>query len=73
MSKPDYTEFDAELLAHIKSGNKRAQLLKMAEPFCTKDTPDWRILDRRLQALRKKGVIRHSTARGWEIVEGGAQ
>lgn len=36
---------------------------------------DWRVLDRRLQALRKKGVISHSRKpEGWSLVkEGGAE
>ncbi len=74
MTKPDYTAFDAELLAQIKSGNNRAQLLcnqvrlmNMAEPFCSAESPGWRIVDRRLQAPRKKGSIRHD-GKVWEVV-----
>lgn len=67
MSK--YDEFDAALVGAIKNGadtmsalegNKK--LIALALPHCTKDpwgyeTPAWRIIDRRLQALRKSGAI----------------
>ncbi len=72
--KPNYTEVDAELLAQIQAGNNRAKLLcgqarllKKVEPFCSHESPDWRVIDRRLQALRKKGVIRHD-GKVWELV-----
>lgn len=70
MSKPDYTAFDAELLAQIKAGRNRMMsldgykpLLEMAKPFAKASkrpfgTPEWRIIDRRLQALRKNGALR---------------
>lgn len=31
----------------------------------------WRLIDRRLQAMRKKGVIRYTRANGWQIVGAG--
>lgn len=77
MSKPDYTAFDAELLAQIKAGRNRMMkleihkpLLEMAKPFCAPTTPAWRIIDRRLQALRKAGKISHDGA-VWAIVTRG--
>ncbi len=82
MTKPDYTAFDAELLAQIKAGRNRMALLdahkpllEMAKPFCNllagyrhSTQPEWRIIDRRLQALRKKGLIRHD-GKAWEAVD----
>lgn len=60
----DYSEFDAELLRLIKNGCRTAAQLtnrlrdlakaidREAEPF--------RVVDRQLQALRKKGLIFYS-------------
>lgn len=75
MSKPDYAAFDAELLSQIRAGRNRmhvldccATLAALAKPICDKanegkskwnHVPEWRIIDRRLQALRKSGKIRH--------------
>ena len=77
MSKPDYTAFDAELLNQINAGNNRTKLLcdqkrllNLAKPFCTYESPEWRIIDRRLQALRKKGKIRFDGIK-WETIDGG--
>ena len=85
MSKPDYTEFDAELLRLITSGKNRMMLLderkensllfELAKPHCVRPGKsaevEWRIIDRRLQALRKQGKIRF-IRNGWEVVKGGA-
>lgn len=85
MSKPDYTAFDAELLRLIAAGKNRMLLLdrqkengllfELAKPHCVRPGKyaevEWRIIDRRLQALRKKGQIRFSR-NGWEVVKGGA-
>lgn len=80
MSKPDYTAFDAELLRLIKAGRNRMMmldghkpLLEMAKPFCGRAIVfPWRVIDRRLQALRKAGKIEFN-GKAWEIVEGGAK
>lgn len=71
MKHPDYADFDAALLAQIAGGRNTMMsldsvasgLITRAEPFCTKDRygnrkPAFRIIDRRLQALRKRGKIR---------------
>lgn len=87
MSKPDYTAFDAELLRLIAAGKNKMMLLdsrkengllfELAKPHCMTDrsrwgVDPWRIIDRRLQALRKKGKIAFSR-NGWEVVtKGGA-
>ena len=80
MSKHDYTEFDSALVEQIKFGCNRmalletqSNLLKMAAPFCAgTDTPGWRVIDRRLQSLRKKGRILHN-GKHWVAIDGGKQ
>lgn len=63
----DYTALDAALIEHIKKEPRTFTFLQnrlhdIAEPFAVPnrygDTDAWRVIDRRLQALRKKGVIR---------------
>lgn len=69
MSK--YTEFDAKVLELIGTGTDTftglsCRLAEAAKPFTT-GQPTWRVVDRRLQALRKAGKIRY--AKGvWEVV-----
>lgn len=72
----DYTALDAAITARIKDGwttfwqinargvSREARLIAQAE-----DKSDvWRIVDRRLQALRKKGVIEFiGCPRGWYV------
>lgn len=78
-TKPtDYAAFDAELLRLIAAGNNRMmhlesnrRLLNMAKPFAAASkgpfgVPEWRVIDRRLQALRKKGVIAHD-GKAWAV------
>lgn len=73
MATPDYSQLDAEILAEIGKGKvhftQLASLLKSsAKTFCPdpKDEP-FRVIDRRLQALRKKGKIGHDTKQGWRL------
>lgn len=80
MTRPDYSGFDAELLAMIGGGiNTFAQLqahqmlFDATKPFCAlskspSGTPPWRIIDRRLQALRKAGRIAYSGGK-WHITK----
>jgi hypothetical protein len=71
MGKLNYTEFDKALLTQIAAGrdtmmrldSAESGLNKLAEPLRVKDrwghlTPYFRVIDRRLQALRKRGEIR---------------
>lgn len=58
----DYTQFDQKLLACIASGNPTAASLSIklkldAQPMMSAHGEEFRVVDRRLQALRKKGVI----------------
>lgn len=76
MSKPDYAAFDAELLAQINAGRNKMMLLdthkpllELALPFAAASkSPEFRVIDRRLQALRKAGNI-HYTGQVWEVVQ----
>lgn len=58
----DYTAFDKKLLAHIEAGRNTMAALSSsleddAKPFASKPGEEFRVVDRRLQALRKKGLI----------------
>jgi len=74
---PD-SEFDAALLANIKAGLCTLTLLDntkmraLATPFCSTihglRTPEWRIIDRRLQALRKSGLI-YFNNKAWQVAK----
>lgn len=69
MSK--YAEFDAELLSRIEQGD--ATFSELAHLLSTKAKPfalgqlTWRVVDRRLQVLRKAGKIRYVNSE-WEVV-----
>lgn len=77
MSRHDYTQFDAELISLIKAGRNtftqlegHKPLIEMAKPFCmhARHPEPFRIIDRRLQALRKAGKIKYHSGK-WHIVE----
>ena len=58
----DYTEFDKKMLALIDAGTKTAAALTTAldaeaKPLMNQPNEEFRVIDRRLQALRKKGLI----------------
>lgn len=58
----DYTEFDKKMLALIDAGTNTAAALTTAldadaKPLMNQSGEEFRVIDRRLQALRKKGVI----------------
>lgn len=71
----DYTEFDAALLALLTGGIREymrlaVRLGNQAMVFCTKPGQEpFRVVDRRLQALRKQGVIAFNTKTGWNLVK----
>jgi hypothetical protein len=80
MNRPDYTEFDKALLEQIATGRntmmqldgEASGLRALAKPF-TLPAPGsrtgcqpFRVIDRRLQALRKKGSIRFN-GKTWEV------
>ena len=58
----DYTDFDKKMLALIDAGTKTAAALTTAldaeaKPMMNQPNEEFRVIDRRLQALRKKGLI----------------
>ena len=58
----DYTDFDKKMLALIDAGTKTAAALTTAldaeaKPLMYQPNEEFRVIDRRLQALRKKGLI----------------
>ena len=73
MKKQDYTAFDAQLIALIAGGmsgfaSLATRLADEAKRFCEKPKDEtFRVVDRRLQALRKAGRIGHDSKRGWLI------
>lgn len=73
MATPDYTALDAEILAQISQQNRYfagllACLELSAKAFClsAKDEP-FRVIDRRLQALKQKGKIGFDGKNGWRL------
>lgn len=58
----DYTAFDKKMLALIADGTNTAAALTTAldadaKPLMNQPNEEFRVIDRRLQALRKKGLI----------------
>lgn len=80
----DYTELDTEVLHVLRDGGRTftalmsmGKISAIANQFSDKTkggsihdiVPEFRFLDRRLQALRKKGLIVFSAkSRKWELV-----
>jgi hypothetical protein len=67
--KKDYTALDAEIILAItgepvSSYAISSAALTQAKLLETTGTPWWRIVDRRMQALRHMGLIRY-TREGW--------
>ncbi len=72
--KTDYTDINKAIMAAILGGNTRAHAI---ETTCyaialkmrsnATDTP-MRVIDRRLQALRRAGKIGFETSNGWYIL-----
>ena len=69
MKRIDYDEFDLELLDNISEGiNSFSKLLvnsKASWPERSSFKRRSRVLDRRLQKLRKEGLIEYSSKTGW--------
>ena len=73
--KQDYTRLDAEIIEQISKGKSNftsiyiavsMTVARMIEPT-SKKSDDWRVVDRRLQSLRKAGRISYSGRGGWVI------
>lgn len=64
MNTPDYTDLDKLITEAVANGFNTAAKM-MATPdlkaaagkHADAQSPDWRVVDRRLQAMRKKGAI----------------
>ena len=80
MTKPDYTALDAAILAVITAAppatfqaiNTDRGVLEHSSRLAaaTRDTPEWRMVDRRLQAMRKASRIRYQRKpEGWVLVD----
>lgn len=76
-SPTPYSELDAAILKAITEGHRKFSVLRtavesLAAPHAKKSrspyvTPPWRIVDRRLQALRKSGRIAYTKGE-WHVV-----
>ena len=70
-----YAQLDAKLIELIKNGagtfneiTPRADVAALTAPHETATTEGWRVVDRRLQALRKAGKIAFSRDVGrWRV------
>lgn len=72
MDKKDYTKLDAAILEQLLAGNKKfvglsVRLEAIATPFASEKAEPWRVIDRRLQALRKTGLVSYSRVEGWAV------
>jgi hypothetical protein len=85
MSAPDqnYVGLDAAILSALKQGYGQFKTLcnlgyiaAEASKHATPQRPEWRVIDARLQSMRKAGKIRFARsgvhAGRWLLVEGGA-
>lgn len=65
--RTDHTELDNRILAAVKAGKGTFVSLHVAVGY----EHDFRLIDRRLQALRKVGALRFVRGKGahWEVVE----
>lgn len=72
-----YEALDSMLLTAIKAGANQFCMMTTREIATVADTlakprrdgvrEGWRVIDRRLQALRKAGVIKYSRKPGWTV------
>lgn len=74
-ARQDYTELDQAILAEIAKGNQKFDglsqaLQSIAQKHCegSRDAEPWRVIDRRLQALRKKNLIMFSKPQAHWII-----
>lgn len=74
--KIDYSALDAALLASLRSGKKRFSALtadgagaiaRALDPALDEKGESFRLVDRRLQALRRAGRCSYITKTGWSI------
>jgi hypothetical protein len=76
----DYTELDAAIVAHIAAGKPYPQddalLARQAQQLALYPykAPGWKLIERRMQVLRKAGRIKYDHSAGigrgqWHVVE----
>jgi hypothetical protein len=69
-----YTTFDEQIIQAIKNGITTysglcSKLDEPAKAFLTKPgNPTHRVIDRRLQAIKQRGLISFSYKEGWKII-----
>lgn len=68
----NYTEFDKKLLDLIKAGGATSRRLTVAldaesKPFMKRRGEEFRVVDRRLQALRAKGIVSWRRQNGFNV------
>lgn len=69
-----YVEFDAKLLEHIRQGRDTfVRLEAVLRDDCIRITAElghtsehWRVIDRRLQAMKRQGIVRFKDGR-WSV------
>lgn len=73
--KTDYTYLDMLIQERIAAGNNTFSKIDGGEVYKQAqwlegqvNSPAFRIIDRRLQAMRKKGLIKYTTAEKWTVV-----
>jgi hypothetical protein len=73
MTKPDYTELDAAILQALARPGRHTQQSVvdatdvMANPECSVRQAG-RLIERRLQALRRAAKVAYSSSTGWQVV-----
>lgn len=70
--KKDFTKLDEMILAHIQGGRRFAHALETIElrQLCRTINPDaavFRMIDGRLQAMRRAGKIAYDHKTGWAV------
>jgi hypothetical protein len=69
-----YASLDAEIVKAIRDGRRTfseirySDVYKAAEAVTKPGAEPWRTIDRRLQSLRKRGIIKYNNGR-WSAVE----
>jgi len=59
-----YQEIDDKILAAVRSGKAT-----FTDIWLTFDNTGMRVIDRRLQALRKRGLLAYDRKSGWKVVK----
>jgi len=70
--KTDYTLFDNAIVSHVREGKNTftqlsaGRLCEFADKLAGV-SQGWRLIDRRLQALRKAGKLSYDRKAGWTV------